>query len=497
MLTRVAAVGAAAAVVLVVAPGLVVKAINPTPGVVVAAVEQQPVPAAPPEASLKLGITGSRDPYLVRLHAKGHPPKQARLVDEAGTNTALVTDAPGRCAHRTFHDTLVGWHEWCLAVSGLDPGTTVSGSVIKGTKLTLTLTRRHRFWWWPFFVLVAGLLAPLATGWTMKWLRRHAGLDAVARVIDRNERSRNLAVTDLRTWAEEQEDAGMAPGDLRAHVQDIVQGPRQIRAARKALAAQVAQTSIPHDHPYLDAARKEANRRSVRVEDILDPDFKPKVAFAATLLHGLRQIEADARLIDALKPLLDQLNDDCGRPAREALDEAELRLANADTPEKVEALGDAIIHANAVLLAAAETPNCLRVPVEDWNSELIPVGEKYLKQSAGSVPRASVERALRDRDQDSWTDIVQQLRSVTASPLELTGKSLWRDELYARGVTVGALGVVLGFAALTVEQTAYAPNATFASFWDGFTLFSAAFASGTAAAVLTLVDYWRPQPSGA
>jgi hypothetical protein len=53
---------------------------------------------------------------------------------------------------------------------------------------------------------------------------------------------------------------------------------------------------------------------------------------------------------------------------------------------------------------------------------------------------------------------------------------------------------VVGFAGLTVEQAAYNDKPTFSSFHDYFTLFSAALASGAAAAAISLLAYWRPDP---
>jgi hypothetical protein len=498
VLPRALGIPAAALVVLVTAPGLVVKTVGTSSSGQQILVSPQAPVSAPPSATLKVGVTHSS--LLLNVRARGNPePKEtATLVDTSGAHTATVKSLPSTsCAHSPVHDTGTGPTTWCLSVTSLDTGFEQSGTLQKGgTTLTLALTRKHALLVWPFLVLLAGLVVPFGIGAFKKFLQPWAGGLAVSNVIARNANQPREKISDLGEWADEQAKEGKPPGDILAIVQRVVGAAPKIRRTRKVLAQKLRATPLANNHPYVVAARDEVRRSSVRVADIVDDTGKAEPPRAQVFADHLAQLEADQASLVQLRGLLDRLDDGCSADARKALDIADAHFKSIDAPERVASLDDYILDAHGAISAATETAGCVKTEhAKTFHAEWQKVLENSSSGSTVRIESGEMRTLFRFPDRTAGAAIVRQLRSVTTPPLELTGRALWRDELVAMGLTGGAMLVTFAFAATTVVKAAYYGNATFSSGWDYFTLFSAALASGAAATVLTLVDYWHPKPT--
>jgi hypothetical protein len=496
VLPRALGIPAAALVVLVTAPGLVVKTIGTSSGQEILGSPQAPAPA-PPAATLKVGVTHSSLLLNVRAHGKPEPKETTTLVDTSGAHTATVKSLPSAsCAHSPVHDTGTGPTMWCLSVTSLDAGFEQSGTLQKGgTVLTLALTRKHALLVWPFLVLLAGLVVPFGIGAFKKFLQPWAGGLAVSNVIVRNASSRRKKISGLREWADQQAKDGKSPGDILAIVQRVVGAAPKIRRTRKVLAQKLRATTLASDHPYVVAAEAEVRRSSVHVGDIVDDTGKAKPPRAQVFADHLAQLEADQASLVQLRGLLDRLNDGCSADARKALDIAEAHFKSIDAPERVASLDDYILDAHGAISAATETAGCIKTEhAKTFHAEWQTVLENASSGSTMRFESGTMRTLFLSPDRTTGAAVIRQLRSVTTPPLELTGSALWRDELVALALTGGAMLVTFAFAATTVVKAAYYGNATFSSGWDYFTLFSAALASGAAATVLTLVDYWHPKP---
>ena len=491
MLTRVLGIGALAAVVLVAAPSVIVNTVNPAPGAT--APPTSASAPAKPAATLKIAVSGERglvDPLYLRVRAVGVPPAAAHLADDSGAHTASVESAPRHCARLPVHDTFAGpvERDWCLSVTSLDAGHTLTGLVVGGTSLTLSLTRRHSFWSWPIVVLLAGLFAPLLTGLVVVGLKRFAGNAAIAELV-----AAHPEIVDLGTWAKDREDAGTSFGNVRMEVQKIVRGPAQVVQARHRLADALRQTTLNADHPYVVAAWAEARRSDIRTSDIVDDKAQPKVAAATDYLSHLTQLEADRAALVGLQKALGGVESDHAYDAGVALDRAMEMFKRVSTPADMAGLTAPLVDATAAIEAATQPE-----PRPVWLDEhMKTVLGNFELCSSGSGGVGHTKHALTADvagDPKRLSDLLAGIRSVTTSPLDLSGEQLKWDEGVWLGVTVAAAAAALAFAGATVAQKAYFANPAFATGWDYFTLFSAAFASGAAATVLGLFRYWRPQP---
>ena len=491
MLTRVLGIGGLAVVVLVVAPSVIVNSVNPAPGA--AASTTSASAPAKPAATLKIAVSGERglvDPLYLRIRAVGAPPASAHLADDSGAHTASVASAPSHCAHLPVRDTFTGpaEREWCLSVTSLDAGHTLTGLVAGDTSLTLSLTRRHSFWSWPLVVLLAGLFAPLLTGLVVVALKRFAGNAAIADLV-----AAHPEIADLGTWAQAREKEGTPDGTVLGWVEKIVSGPPLIVQARHHLADALRQTPLGADHPYVVAAWAEARRTKICVSDIADDKGQPKVAAAADYLAHLKQLEADRAALVGLQKALGGVDSEHAYDAGVALDRAMEMFKRVSTSAEVPGLTQPIVDATAAIEAATQPKSR---PI--WFDEhMKTVRENFEVCSAGSGGAGHTQHALAADvalDPKRFADLLTGIRSVTTSPLELSGQQLKLDEGIWLAVTVVAAAAALAFAGATVAQKAYFANPAFAAGWDYFTLFSAAFASGAAATVLGLFRYWRPQP---
>lgn len=404
MLTRVVGIPAAALIVLVAAPSLVVRAVGSATGSAPAA--QQ---AAPLSASLKIDVAGERGgktPLILNVRARDPVPPTATLVDDSGTHTATVAPFAGSCAKERVHDTLTGTDTWCLSITSLDAGHVLSGTLKGGTSLALTLTRRHALWAWPLLVLLIGLLAPLAVGLFKAWLQKRAGLDTVSRLI-----GRNPEIVDLKSWADDRTAAGMGPGDLLQQVERIAKAPPKLLAARQRLAARLATSTLPADHPFFVAAKREADRTDYKVADTISENGTAKAARAAEFLDHLEQLEADFNALEDLVSVVRKLVDSCVHEPLAAVVNAQTRFDLVEHPEDVAALNEPITEALAAVNTALATDGCLQEPASTRaahrsNLELYLASSKGSERSRHTVPsrrRITGLRPLRHLRSCAWS----------------------------------------------------------------------------------------------
>lgn len=86
---------------------------------------------------------------------------------------------------------------------------------------------------------------------------------------------------------------------------------------------------------------------------------------------------------------------------------------------------------------------------------------------------------------------------LTADTTQLAGRALEAASVFVFVFTVGAAIVILLAGLLTVVQTVYEPNETFADFWDYWALFAASFASSAVAGIVGLLAWWQVKPETA
>jgi hypothetical protein len=308
-------------------------------------------------------------------------------------------------------------------------------------------------------------------------------------------------VTDLDEWTEERLRMHSV-GDVLAAIGGIVgTGPRGVRHARSELRDALAATPLPGSPAYAAGAGDEARRTDFKPADFIDDDLKPKPALADEWRAGIGQLAADAELLEQLSTAIDAtLRAGCQEEPREAVARAQAALELVATPETVAGMNEKITDAKAVYLTALKTANCRKVPKREAHERSRTILLEYLLRSGVGPDAGMLVEQMATAGIDSVggaiARVVERARSMARQPaIHLRGKQLWRETLVGEIVTAAAAALVIGFAGATVWEAAYEAKPAFAGFADYFALFSAALASGAAASVLSLLAFWRPQPS--
>jgi hypothetical protein len=460
MLTRVVGVPAAALVLLVAAPGLVVRVVNP------------PAKPTAPTGAVTLHLTGGSGDSFIRVRTTGTPDKAGvHLVDSDGLHAAIGFAVAGaNCNGARIRRAGAGTDDWCLHVLRIPAGHQVSGTFTGGTNLTVTIVRRDGYCW-PIFILFLGFAAALVVPWLSKRLKYTAGELAISRLLDRNDGAGANRVTDARTWVHERLDEDASLGDVYTTLEGVfAKGPAQVRTSRKSLADALLTTRLPADNPYRAAAAGEAGRTDFVMRDFADKDGKAlRTTKASDFLASLPAVEDAAAKLATVRDNISEhlVPGPCTDTPTEVLERALAVLATVDAPDKVETLAEPVAEARAAYERATQRPGCLkgaRVTVE----ETVGAGAEAVAAEK-IIPRPS--------------------------PLDVRRTRLSAWIAFAVSLTGIAIAVVYLFGGATVWEAAYDPKVDFSGFVDYFTLFSAAFASGAAASTLAFLAAWRPKPS--
>lgn len=474
-----------ALILLVVLPPLIVRTVSPAEA------------PAPPSASLKIGVTGddggSGHPFLIRLRAKGNTPaKPSKLVDEAGLYPATLVSATGSCGGLKVRETNTGERIWCLKVSDVAAGHALSGKTIGGTALALTVTRRNAFWGWPLIVLLLGFAVALALPLLSKRLRARTQQIALERLLAQNKSAGAKHIIGLTFWVDGQIASGKKASEVLALIAPVVRsGPTNALKTRRDLRRALENTPLPRSVAYVDRAANEAGRTALRVKDFIDESGKVRSSLpAADWATGLKTMEDDKKRLDQAESLIrDNLKQEkaCTAEPLAKLETARATFNTIREPSEVDDMKAALMGLGIEYKRAYDRPNC-RVPGRDHP---VPAHSEWLEMFGDESKLLSAEPTL----VSAALDAVRHLEPPKLKVGE--GGRLRSESLTGWLMILGAAVIVLGFAGVTVWQSAYVPKPAFAGFPEYFALFSAALASSAAGAVLGLLAYWQPTEASA
>lgn len=147
---------------------------------------------------------GSESDIIINARAAGLPMLPVTLVDEGGLAWAVAESAPEEsCRGEQVRLTGHGLTPWCILISGLSAGSTVSGMVSSGElNLSLSVRTKNPFLWGPLLTMAGGIAAWLV----LLWLTTLGGASsATARYlirlrIRRNEMVGRDGVSDMDSW---------------------------------------------------------------------------------------------------------------------------------------------------------------------------------------------------------------------------------------------------------------------------------------------------------
>jgi len=442
--------------------------------VIVSPAEEPPPPA---EGSLTVELVGDEGwprPALVALKAPGPSPKQAtELRDSSGLHRGQAKPVEAsRCQGEGSRSAFAKPDtDWCLELSKIPAGHELSGKVA-GEKATLALTvkRRNNFIGWPLFALVVGGLTGLLGLYVPAALRNRVKSLQLEDLIDENDRAGARHIAGLREWIRRRQGDGAGDAVILATAHGLVRnGPQQVAAARRGLHEALEQSSLPPGHDYRNAAEHEARRSDLSLDDFLDGDDKVLEATPAEhFRRGLVKLQAAAREIEFERQRIQQLlKPECRELPAAALEAAQLRFGAIDQPGEV-----------GELEAKLGT-------VKDATEEAL----------AKDECRVSVRRGAEAAESESGQPVA--FEAVTDQKLSLSGPAARTFKLSVLGaLTAVCVILVLAFAYLTVKHATYDDKPTLAGFRDHFAIFSAALASGAAAAAVALLAIWDPAEQG-
>jgi hypothetical protein len=278
--------------------------------------------AAAPVTTLTVPVVGPWDrlpgdgfPATIVIRAPGRPPTvPSTLVSADGTEEVVALPASmASCNGVAPRDIgLVSTSEWCLHLTGLTPGDSVTGMVV-GSSVIVDLTVEPRDPWfpWPALIVAIGVfLAALVLVAPAIITRRVLKLE-LWRVLERNEREGTISGLD-RKWVESLVTDGrctIEPVFADVIVKVITNGPTQLSADRARLRSLIALSLLPHDKTLLIAAREQAKEAPPRREDFFTDGGKPCEAPPEKWLQRVSRAERIAANIDRLRRRLVEVRD--------------------------------------------------------------------------------------------------------------------------------------------------------------------------------------------
>jgi hypothetical protein len=476
----------AAALVIVGAPQLIALQGNTSPQPLAATAAQvSPNASPPPAAALTVRLSGHEgmtgDPTLLRVLASGEPSGVSQLFEANGLDTATVTPEPvADCAKARTRATSAGKDQWCLSLEGVGAGHDLTGVVKGGTTLTLTVSRRHSFWAWPFWVLVLGLAAGAVVVIVPTVLLSDVRTVQLYRLIDHNENGPAAErIVGLRHWVDKQRLAGQSAADLYRLVEPVVRvGPKSEQQVRDKLKSVLEASSLEKDSLFVKAAERVANAPN-HVSDFLHVSSSgvgvpaTEVYPAQAWVGAVPQMDHFHGELDAAKAAIAKLQPQDQVKLTPELTALQVAFAHIDKPGAISHLKTQLAKLETEIAKAPVTPV---LPTQAQTEEVLDFLSPGVDILAGGLT-GHPDEIPRPRDlKGSW------LRLATGQAMLLTG---------------AACVVVVVFAGVTVEQANYMSNLDFASFTDYFKLFSAALTSTAAGTVLGFLGYWRADPATA
>lgn len=422
-----------------------------------------PFPASSSWASQAQGTltidTKSSDVWF-SVNVKGvSAPAPSNLADAAGEHVAQVAATLGACparVHATQRDVGLTGPAWCVHVSGLQAGYSVSGIVAsRGTSLSLTVRRKDTPGW-PLAWSIIALLAAVVISWLSSTY-----VPGLTSRLRRRWYQHAKVPTGLGVWVKRAAASRiLADDDIVARAQWARKyGIGQVTTARQQLARALADPaqSVPANSPLRQACQEEANRPAtdVKCEDVLTDEGARSIK-AATLLetltkadNAIREFKSSADRIIAPLPNPSQERTQATATRDNALRWAE-GLSDQGAPQFVETLNNII----ASMLAAPGAP------------AVAPVAAAAI---SGTAVRAAA------------TEIATSIK-----------ETLW-PALYLPAVLL-ALIVMAGTVA-TVFAAQYTANPSFGTRTDYLTLILSAYGSAQVTAIVAALLLVRtPKP---
>lgn len=388
---------------------------------------------------------------LLRLRTDGDPPaERVTLTAADGDHHAMASPvAAGRCTQEPVRVISSGRDEWCIELSGLDPATSVSGTLAgSATKVALVVDSRHQFLGLPGLIVLLAFVIGALLALSME----EAQSSAHKRVLDGLSTRLAEQFTGVPDWLETVK-ASVSTTDLIADIQLLLgHGTAAIDAARRHLDATEQTSPLAVDHPLRVRCREEAVATTYDIGELRGPAGAATSTTAGTLQTALASAATWTRRLATLDAAAATLGVDAAvatvlANAHKALDAYEPGT-EADM-ETAFAIAQELLTQRAAMgkLTAASFK---------------PLAEPTVLPTAAKAPRKPGAAALR------WARIRPWL------------------------LTVGVTGVLVVVGIGVAYATTYAPVTTFGSFDDYVKLFAAALIGTTVASVSSLVLLWRP-----
>jgi hypothetical protein len=412
--------------------------------------------AATPSGALTVRFDvdpGTVTTHTVQFLAVGAVPAESvKLVDSEGKHAVTASkqsDAKAcETAAKDERDTGLGDDAWCVKLEGVRAGQSVSGKLAgDGAVVKLTLTARDA-WYGPVIAAIIAALVAAALVWTTTY-----GLSSIvtSKRLKGVVRRHKAKIGGLEAWNEEAADRLTESQRLERVIWMRDRGVPHLKRMRAALKKEVEGATadgIP-DNPLLVAARSEAERSDMKVEDLVGPDDEVAVSAAEELLGLVRTVRAG----------LDDF-------------EAQVELLLPQVPAGKKAEAEATI---AVVRQSLTTLSPLRVTqVLDG-----------MQQAIGQLVEYT---APTDRAAFAAVGISGGARAAAARVSAVVASPRVRGFVDAAGASAAVVVTVLLLMALVVATAVsanWAPKQTFAGFWDYAALVVSVFGSATITGIVS------------
>ena len=487
-----------------------------------------------------VGFSGPSNILYARIEALGPPRAGATtLRDEAGLNVTSITLVypSSRCGGLPIHvavrdapasDPDASPEVWCLRISGLQVGSSVSGTMIgTGTELTVSLAVRDNFFYWPFLCVLLGIAIALVAALLAAWAKRVIPKGLVDAWVSRNLASRT-PIVGLRDWVEDQRRRGTSSETLLMVIEDVAQhGPHRISDERKDLSRLALTSRLPQNSPLLQIAEDEAARSDLKVSDLLDANGRKKDDSPGGIINLIqtaiqirsqldnadelaRQLYAESSTyqerVQSLRMTWEQAKDqDDLVTVEKGVDELRVEMAAmrrsvvADvTPRTPEPEPRAAASLPAELPARHRRLPVLVlagfvvlfIGVALATTLLSPAGTPSGLPPPSSIPPTSPPPSPVSSTHISYVGplIVTVIAVAICVGISLF---LFRHLRRAVGATAVALGIAVSILIGSVAISAYASNPSFGSAADYWRLLLATTTSGSLGSVLAVLAYWK------
>lgn len=272
--------------------------------------------ASPSQAQGKLTIDTKSSDVWFSVNVKGaSAPAPSSLADETGEHVAQVAVTLGTCpaaVHATRRKIGLTGPAWCVHVSGLQAGYSVSGTLASpSTSLSLTVRRKDTPGW-PLAWSIIALLAAVVISWLSSTY-----VPGLTSKLRRRRYERDKApegevpqVQGVGAWVKRARGRKLDDDDLAVRARWArKEGIEQTMKAREQLGqAAKAAKYVPAGSPLRQACQKEADRKEadVKCEELLNDEGEISIR-ATTLLERLTQAD---NAIREFKSSADQIIED-------------------------------------------------------------------------------------------------------------------------------------------------------------------------------------------